>query len=107
MKEYQIYEYADGQDGLAAWLPASVCWPGGTRQFLGLPDKSVPMGLHTPTILLTREQLRSEEVGGRVMCFSQGRVAREVRERREEEVLEEAREENEGEEFLFKWVTTV
>ena len=41
------------------------------------------------------------------MCFSQGRVAREVRERREEEVLEEAREENEGEEFLFKWVTTV
>ena len=34
-------------------------------------------------------------------------MAREVRERREEEVLEEAREENEGEEFLFKWVTTV
>ena len=35
-----------------------------------------------------------------------GRLAREVRERREEEVLEEAREENEREEFLFKWVTT-
>jgi len=33
-------------------------------------------------------------------------VAREVRERREEEVLEEAREENEGEEFIFKWVKT-
>ena len=65
------------------------------------------MGLHTPTILLTRGQLRSEEVGDRVMFLSQGRVAREVRERREEEVLEEAREDNEGEEFLFKWVTTV
>ena len=34
-------------------------------------------------------------------------MAREVRERREEEVLEEAREENEGEEFIFKWVTGV
>ena len=40
------------------------------------------------------------------LCASQGRVAREVRERREEEVLEEAREDNEGEEFIFKWVTT-
>ena len=30
-------------------------------------------------------------------------MAREVR---EEEVLEEAREENEREEFIFKWVTT-
>ena len=48
-------------------------------------------------------QVRGSGVG---LCASQGRVAREVRERREEEVLEEAREENEGEEFIFKWVTT-
>ena len=48
-------------------------------------------------------QVRRSWVG---LCASQGRATREIRERREEEVLEEAREENEGEEFIFKWVTT-